>query len=255
GPCKQLGPALEKVVKQAGGKVKLVKINVDENQALAGQLRIQSIPAVYAFFQGQPVDGFVGALPESRIREFVDRLAGGIGPSPIEEALDHAKAAIEQGQADEALSIYAEILEHEPENAGALAGLVRVKTDKGDLKGAREALAKAPPATASHADVAGARAALELKEQAEKAGDTGPLEARLAADPKDHEARIALAQALVAKGKRDEAVDQLIESIRLDREWNEQAARRELLKFFEAFGLMDPVTVAGRRKLSALLFR
>jgi putative thioredoxin len=254
GPCKQLGPALEKVVQQAGGKVKLVKINIDENQQIAQQMRIQSIPAVYAFHNGQPVDGFVGALPESRIREFVGRL-GGEGANPIAEALEAAKEAAEHGNAEEAAEIYGEILKHEPDNAPAIAGLARHHTAAGDLAKARDLLAKAPASLASNAEIAGARAALALKEQAEKAGDTGALEARVAADPKDHQARIDLAHALLARDDREAAADALLASIRIDRNWNEQAARQELLKFFEAWGPMDPATVAARRKLSSLLFR
>jgi len=254
GPCKQLGPALEKVVQQAGGKVKLVKINIDENQQIAQQMRIQSIPAVYAFHNGQPVDGFVGALPESRIREFVGRL-GGEGANPIAEALEAAKEAAEQGNGEEAAAIYAEILNHEPDNAAAIAGLARHFVATGDLAKARDVLAKAPASLAANAEIAGARAALALKEQAEKAGDTGALEARIVADPKDHQARIDLAHARLARNDREGAADALLEAIRIDRNWNDQAARQELLKFFEAWGHMDPATVAARRKLSSLLFR
>jgi len=254
GPCKQLGPALEKVVQQAGGKVKLVKINIDENQQIAQQMRIQSIPAVYAFHHGQPVDGFVGALPESRIREFVGRL-GGEGANPIAEALEAAKEAAEQGNGEEAAAIYAEILNHEPDNAAAIAGLARHFVATGDLAKARDVLAKAPASLAANAEIAGARAALALKEQAEKAGDTGALEARIVADPKDHQARIDLAHARLARNDREGAADALLEAIRIDRNWNDQAARQELLKFFEAWGHMDPATVAARRKLSSLLFR
>jgi putative thioredoxin len=254
GPCKQLGPALEKVVQQAGGKVKLVKINIDENQQIAQQMRIQSIPAVYAFHHGQPVDGFVGALPESRIREFVGRL-GGEGANPIAEALEAAKEAAEQGNGEEAAAIYTEILNHEPDNAAAIAGLARHFVATGDLAKARDVLAKAPASLAANAEIAGARAALALKEQAEKAGDTGALEARIVADPKDHQARIDLAHARLARNDREGAADALLEAIRIDRNWNDQAARQELLKFFEAWGHMDPATVAARRKLSSLLFR
>jgi len=254
GPCKQLGPVLEKVVTQAGGKVKLVKVNIDENQQIAQQLRIQSIPAVYAFHHGQPVDGFVGALPESRVREFIGRL-GGEGANPVAEALEAAKEALEQGARDEAIEIFGEILKLEADNPAAIAGLARCYIEADDLARAKDVLAKAPASAQNHTEIAGAKAALALKEQAAKAGDTAALEARIAADPKDHQARIDLAHALLARNDREGAAAQLLESIRLDRKWNEEAARQELLKFFEAWGQMDPATIAARRQLSSILFR
>lgn len=254
GPCKQLGPVIEKVVTQAGGKVKLVKVNIDENPQIAQQLRIQSIPAVFAFHHGQPVDGFVGALPESRIREFVGRL-GGEGANPVAEALEAAKAALESGARDEAIEIFTEILKIEADNAPAIAGLARCHIEAGDLARATEVLAKAPASAQNNAEIAGAKAALALKEQATKAGDTGQIEARIKANPKDHQARIDLAHALLARNDREGAANALLESIAIDRKWNEEAARQELLKFFEAWGHMDPATVAARRRLSSLLFR
>jgi putative thioredoxin len=248
GPCKQLGPALEKAVKDARGAVRLVKINVDENQELATQMRIQSIPAVYAFKDGRPVDGFVGALPESQIKQFVGKLAAGsaAGPSPIEEALAMAKEAIAAGDQEQADEIYGQILEHEPDNAEAIAGLTRGAIARKDLEVAKAHLADLPPAVASHA---------ELAEAGQKSqGEFGALEARLKADPQDHQARLDLASALFAAGDRARAVDELLDLVRRAREWNEQAARKQLVKFFEALGHADPLTVDARKRLSSILF-
>jgi putative thioredoxin len=256
GPCKQLGPALEKAVKDARGAVKLVKINVDENQELAGQMRIQSIPAVYAFKDGRPVDGFVGALPESQIKQFVGKLAGGAaGPSPVEEALTMAKEAIAAGDQAGADEIYNQILEHEPDNADAIAGLTRSAIARKDLEVAKAHLADLPPAVAGHAEIQAVRAALEVAEAGQKAqGATGELEARLKADPQDHQARLDLSVALFAAGERERAIDELLDLVRRAREWNEQAARKQLVKFFEAMGHADPLTVETRKRLSSILF-
>jgi putative thioredoxin len=255
GPCKQLGPALEKAVKDARGAVRLVKINVDENQELAAQMRIQSIPAVYAFKDGRPVDGFVGALPESQVKQFVGRLAGAVGPSPVEEALAVAKEAIAAGDHEQAEEIYTQIVEHEPENAEAIAGLAKAALARHDLPAAKQRLATVPAAAASHADIQAARAALELAEQGEKAkGALGELEARLKQDANDHEARLELAVALFAADERERAIDELLDLVRRAREWNEQAARKQLVKFFEAMGHADPLTVATRKRLSSILF-
>jgi putative thioredoxin len=256
GPCKQLGPALEKAVKDARGAVKLVKINVDENQELAAQMRIQSIPAVYAFKGGRPVDGFVGALPESQIKQFVGKLAGdAAGPSPIEEALAMAKEAIAAGDQEQADEIYEQILEHEADNAEAIAGLAKSAITRKDLAGAKQRLANVPPSAAAHAEIQAARAALELAEAGQKnQGATAELEARLKADPQDHQARLDLAGALFAAGERERAVDELLDVIRRAREWNEQAARKQLVKFFEAMGHTDPLTVDARKRLSSILF-
>jgi putative thioredoxin len=255
GPCKQLGPALEKAVKEAKGAVRLVKINIDENQELAAQMRIESIPAVYAFKDGRPVDGFVGALPESQIKQFVQRLGGPAGPSPIEEAVVLAKESLAAGDHARAANIFTQVLQHEPDTVEAMAGLIRCALAKKDLKAARELLGKIPAEQAGHAEVGAVRAALELAEAGEKAqGATGEFKARLERNPKDHEARLELASALFAAGTREEAIDQLLEAVRLDREWNEQAARKQLVKFFEALGHTDPLTVAARRRLSSILF-
>ncbi|MGB8181088.1 MAG: thioredoxin [Stellaceae bacterium] len=258
GPCKQLGPALEKAVKDSKGAVRLVKINVDENPELAQQMRIQSIPAVYAFKDGRPVDGFVGALPEAQVKQFVQRLAalaGGEAPSPIADALALAKEANAAGDTARAVNIWTQVLQHEPQNLDALVGLARAALSKKDIAGAKALLERVSADQANHADVAAAKTALELAETGQKAaGEIGKLEARLAADANDHQARLDLAVALFAAGEREKAIDQLFEIIKRDRAWNEEAARRQLLKFFEAIGLADPLTVAARRRLSAILF-
>ena len=258
GPCKQLGPAIEKAVRDARGKVRLVKINVDENQELAAQMRIQSIPAVYAFKDGRPVDGFVGALPESQVKQFVQRLltaAGGPAADPVAEALALAKEAAAAGDHARASNIYQQILEHEPGNVDSLAGLARAAVQKKDFAKAKQYLAQVPKEQNGHAEIAAARAALELAETGAKAaGAIGELKARVAQNPADHQARYDLAGALFAGGEREHAIDELLELIRRDRAWNEEAARKQLLKFFEAIGLSDPLTVAARRRLSAILF-
>lgn len=258
GPCKQLGPALEKAVKDSKGAVRLVKINVDENPELAQQMRIQSIPAVYAFKDGRPVDGFVGALPDAQVKQFVQRLAalgGAAAASPIADALALAKEANAAGDTARAANIWTQVLQHEPQNLEALVGLVRAALAKKDIAGAKTLLERVPADQANHADIAAIKTALELAEVGQKAaGDIGKFEARLAADPKDHQTRLDLAVALFAAGEREKAIDQLFEIIKRDRAWNEEAARRQLLKFFEAIGLADPLTVAARRRLSAMLF-
>jgi putative thioredoxin len=260
GPCKQLGPALEKAVNAVGGAVRLVKINVDENQELAQQMRIQSIPAVYAFKDGRPVDGFVGALPEAQVKQFVQKLAalgGGAAaaPSPVVQALELAKAALAANDTARAVNIWSQVIEHEPQNLEALVGLARAALAKNDLAQAKDFLGRVPPDQAGHADVAALRAGLELAEAgAKSAGAIGELEARLASNPKDHQARLDLASALFAAGSRAAAIDHLLTIIGADREWNEQAARKQLLKFFEALGFADPLTLAARKRLSAILF-
>ena len=258
GPCKTLGPQLEKAVRETKGQVRMVKVNVEDpqNQQLAAQMRIQSIPAVYAFKDGRPVDAFVGALPESQIKAFVKKLMdmGGAAPSPVAEALEQAKAAFAEGDHGTAGTFFSHILQREPDNVDALAGLGRVLLATGDVKKARALLDKIPADAANHADVTALRSSLELAEQATQAGSPAELEARLQQNPADHEARLNLAMAQFALGQREAAVDQLLELIKRDRAWNEEAARKQLLKFFEAFGPTDPLTVASRRRLSALLF-
>ena len=256
GPCKTLGPVIEKAVKAAGGKVKLVKINIDENPQLAQQLRIQSIPAVYAFVGGQPVDGFVGALPESQVKSFVQRLAGGAGggPSPIDEALAQAKEAFKADDLDRAVSLYGQVVRAEPSNGKALAGLAQCYLKRGNKAEAKRTLDMIGPDHKSDPDVVSARAALELAENAPAAGAAEQLKQKLASDPADHQARFDLANALAAQGEREAAVDHLLEIVKRARIWNEEAARKQLIKLFEAFGPTDPLTIVSRRRLSALLF-
>jgi putative thioredoxin len=254
GPCKQLGPILERVVRNAGGKVRLVKINIDDNPELAQQLRIQSIPMVYAFSHGQPVDGFAGALPESQIKAFVERLTGPLGPAPEEVAIEQAKALAEAGQLDRAARVYEQILDAEPGNPEALAGLARARIGLGRLAAARELLAQVPKEHANHVDVDGARAALSLAEEAGALPDPKALEARLQANDNDHAARLDLATALFLRGQVEPAIEHLLTIIRKDREWQDQAARKQLVKLFEALGPKHPATISGRRRLSAVLF-
>jgi putative thioredoxin len=256
GPCKQLGPILEKVVRGANGAVRMVKLNIDENPEIAQQMRIQSIPAVYAFKDGRPVDGFVGALPESQVKQFVQRLGGGGGgPSPVDEALSMAKEAVQTGDHASAVALYSQILQHEPEHIEALGGLARALVARGELDQAQQALARVPKESANHADITAARAALELAEQAQKAmGSAGKLRARLEQNPDDHEARLELATALFGSGEREAAVDELLNLYKRDRNWDEGAARKQLVKFFEAMGPTDPLTLSARRRLSSLMF-
>ncbi len=255
GPCKQLGPLLEKAVRETNGAVRMVKVNIDESPEIAQQMRIQSIPAVYAFKDGRPVDGFVGALPESQVKQFIKKLGGAAGPSPIQEALEMAKEAFATGDIGSAANIYSQILQQDPDNLEAIAGLARVAILRKEFARARELLGGVPPAQAGHADIAAVRAALDLAEAGDKAsGAVGELRARLAADPNDHQARLDLATALFAAGEREAAVDELLEIVKRAREWNEQAARKQLVKFFEAMGPTDPLTLAARRRLSSILF-
>ena len=255
GPCKQLQPIIEKVVKAAGGKVKLVKMNIDENPEIPGQLGIQSIPAVIAFQRGQPVDGFMGALPESQVKGFIERLVGPLGPGATEELIAQAQEAQAQGDAAGAAALYASVLAQEPDNLAALAGLARIELDAGNLEGARGILAPVPEAKRIDPAIASVIAAIELAEKSASLGDTAELEARVAQNPNDHQARFDLAMAFAANDRRDDAVDALIDIIKRDRTWDEDGARRQLLQLFEAWGPMDETSIAGRRKLSAVLFR
>jgi putative thioredoxin len=259
GPCKTLGPQLEKAVREAKGAVRMVKVDVDKNQELAQQMRIQSIPAVYAFKDGRPVDGFVGAVPESQVKQFVQRLAQtgakGKGPSPVEQALAMAKEAMTAGDTERAGAIFAQVLQHEPDNAEAVGGLARALVARGQMEEAKELLAEVPKELADHAEIAAARAALELAEAGAKAkGALGELQARVKRDPKDFAARFELASARFAAGEREAAIDDLLEIVRRNRSWNDDAARKQLLKFFEAMGPTDPLTVASRKRLSSILF-
>ena len=255
GPCKQLGPALEKAVKQANGKVKLVKINVDENQQLAGQLRVQSIPAVFAFVDGQPIDGFMGALPEGQIKQFIDRLGGQGGVAEeIESALTEARDALAIKDYQTAAQIFAQVIQADRENAGALAGLARCQIETGDLENAQATLVLVPVAKTNDADVLGARAALEMALHPVDISEATGLEAALARDTDDFAARLDLAVIQNAAGHRAEALDNLLYIVRRKRDWNEEAARKQMVKFFEAWGPKDDLTLQGRRKLSSILF-
>jgi len=254
GPCKQLTPILEKVVRAQNGKVKLVKVNIDENQTLANQLRVQSIPTVYAFRDGRPLDGFQGAQPESAIKAFVERLLGDEAAMDAAGAIETADKALEAGDLQGAAEVYAAVLQQDPQNAAALAGLARCYLKSGDVARAEQTIGLVPPDKRESAAVASVRAALDLAKMAAKAGDAGKLQAKVAAEPANHQARIDYAMALAAAGKKAEAVDQLLESVRRDRKWNEEAARKQLVQFFEAWGVKDPATVDGRRRLSSILF-
>ncbi|MEH3144625.1 MAG: thioredoxin [Methylobacterium frigidaeris] len=254
GPCKQLTPVLEKAVRDAAGKVKLVKMNIDEHPQIAGQLGIQSIPAVIAFQRGQPVDGFMGALPESQIKSFIERIVGPLGPTPVEEIMAEAAAAAQEGDADAAAELYAAVLAQEPGHAGAIAALAKLVLDRGDIESAKRFLDTAPPEKAKDPAIAGVRAAIELAEQAASLGDLGALQRQVEADPADYQARFDLALGLAALDRREDAIDHLIEIVRRDRTWNEDGARKQLLQFFEAWGPMDPMTIRGRRRLSTLMF-
>lgn len=253
-PCKTLGPLLEKIVNAAQGKVKLVKVDIDQNQEIAMQMRIQSIPAVFAFKSGQPVDGFVGAQSESQIKSFVERLTGPIGPTPVEQAMEQANQALEQEDFNSASNIYSQVLKHAPDEAAAVAGMARSLLGMGDAAGAREILDAVDEKLAAHSDIEGARAALALAERSEESGDEAELGARLAADENDHQARYDLAMAHYAQARNEEAIDALLEIVRRQRDWNEEAAREMLLQVFEALGPTHELTVGGRRKLSSILF-
>ena len=256
GPCKQLTPILEKVVTAAQGKVRLVKINIDETPEIAQQLRIQSIPMVYGFKGGRPVDGFQGAVPESQVKSFIERLVGGEVISPVEEAVAEAKAAGEAGDWPTAAAIFAQVLQHEPDNAAALAGLAQAALADEDLENAKSFVAQIPEKAKADPFVAAAVSAVDLAEQTAGAGSGAltELEAAVAANPKDHQARFDLAMALFAAKRKADAASALLEIVAADRQWNEEAARKQLVKFFEAWGPTDPDTLAARRRLSSILF-
>ncbi|MCA0400860.1 MAG: thioredoxin [Proteobacteria bacterium] len=253
GPCKQLAPVIEKVVRASKGKVKLVKMNIDEHPQVAGQLGVQSIPAVFAFDRGQPVDGFMGNLPESQIKGFIERLIGPLGADSA-ALLAEAKAMLEAHDAAGAAERFAALLAEDSENPEALGGLARAYILAGTLDQARRILETVPEGKRGHAAIAGAIAALDLAEQAAAFGDVGDLRRKVEANPADHQARFDLALALNAHNRREDAVDQLIAILRKDRAWNDEAARKQLLQFFDAWGPMDEATLYGRRQLSATLF-
>ncbi len=259
GPCKQLTPTLEKVVREARGAVRLVKINTDENQELAAQMRVQSIPSVFGFVKGRPVGAFSGAQPESQVKSFVQRLvqsAGGqIGPSPAEQALEQAEEALARNDPGTASAIFAQVMAHDPKNAAAIASLAKCHIDAGNFAEAKKVLERATGELANNAAIAAARTALELAEQSKRsASQTSEFRQRLEQNPNDHQARLDLAMALYGGGQRDAAIDELLEIIRRDRRWNDEAARKQLVKLFEALGATDPLTISARRRLSSLLF-
>ena len=254
GPCKQLTPVLEKAVKAAKGKVKLAKMNIDQHPAIPGQMGIQSIPAVIAFSNGQPVDGFMGALPESQVIAFLERLTKDkIGGEEM-DLLKAADDALAAGNATDAANLYSQLLAQDNANVAALAGLARCYVQSGSIEQAKKTLEMVPDGKQNDAAVAAARAAIEIAEQAQSVGPVGELEQKVAANPHDHQARFELATALNAQGKRAEAVEQLLAIVKKDRAWNDDAARKQLVQFFEAWGFDDPVAVEGRKRLSSILF-
>ncbi|MBY5737179.1 thioredoxin [Rhizobium leguminosarum] len=257
GPCKQLTPVLEKVINEAKGRVRLVKMNIDDHPSIAGQLGIQSIPAVIAFVNGRPADGFMGAVPESQIQQFIDRIAGPAGAdeaAEIEAVLAEAAELLAAGNINEAAQLYGAVMQADPENAKALAGMAECMIAANQHQRAREILTELPEELAKDAVIQAVLMKLEQIEEARKLGDPVALERELAANPDDHEARIKLAKIRNVEGRRDEAADHLLLIMRKDRAFDDDGARRQLLQFFEVWGFKDPATVAARRKLSAMLF-
>ena len=254
GPCKQLTPVLEKVIRAAKGKVKLVKMNIDDHPAVAGQLGIQSIPAVIAFVNGQPVDGFMGALPEGQVLAFIERITKDKIGGEEQDLLKEADATLVAGDPAGAADIYAQVLAQEASNTHALAGLARCYVETGALDQAKQTLALVPEAKRGDAAVAAAFAAVELAEQAKSLGPLAELEQKLAANPLDHQTRFDLALAFNAQNRRQEAVDHLIEIVRRDRKWSDDGARKQLVQLFEAWGPTDEATIDGRKRLSSILF-
>ncbi len=254
GPCKQLTPILEKVVKAAKGKVKLVKMNIDEHPAIPGQMGIQSIPAVIAFVNGQPADGFMGALPENQVVAFLERLTKEKLGAGDKDLLKAAEQALADKDYDTAAQIYAQVLEEDGASIAALAGLARCYVATGAIEQAKQTLAMVPEAKHTDAAVAAARAAIELAEQSQSLGPVNELEQKVAANPADHQARFDLALALNASGARDTASEHLLQIVKRDRKWNDDGARKQLVQFFDAWGPTDEATIAGRRRLSSILF-
>ncbi len=254
-PCKQLTPLIEKLVREAKGAVRLVKVNIEENQAIAGQMRIQSIPAVFAFANGQPVDGFMGALPENEIKAFIDKVAGpSAADQQIEELVAAGKAAFAEQQFPVAAQAFSQVLQADPQNTAALAGLAKCQIEDGDTDGARATLELVPADKKADPDVASAHAALELAAIAVDTSEITELTSIVEADETNHQARFDLALALNAAGEREAALDHLLALFKLQRDWNDDAARKQLLVFFEAWGPTDELTVTGRRRLSSIMF-
>jgi len=254
GPCKQLTPVLEKVVRAAKGKIKLAKMDIDKHPAIPGQMGIQSIPAVIAFVNGQPVDGFMGALPESQVMAFIERMTKGQIGGEAKDLLKAADDALAAGDAAGAAELYNEVLAEDAANVPALAGLARAHVANDALDQAKAALDRVPEAKRNDTAVTAARSALEVAEQAKSVGPLGELEQKVAANPLDHQARFDYAVALNAAGEREKAADQLLEIVKRDRKWNDDGARKQLVQFFEAWGPTDEATLGGRRRLSSILF-
>jgi putative thioredoxin len=257
GPCRQLTPLLEKAVRAAKGKVKLVKMNIDDHPAIPGQMGIQSIPAVIAFVNGQPADGFMGAVPESQVTAFINKLTAGVPGADepnIAEILKEAEAVLAEGDPATAAQIYAEVLAADATNIAALAGLAKCYVATGAIEQAKQTLAMVPESKRNDAAVKAVQAAIDLAEQAKAVGPVTELEQKVAANPLDHQARFDLATALNASGKRAEATEQLLEIVKRDRKWNEDGARKQLVQFFEAWGPTDEATIEGRKRLSTILF-
>ena len=257
GPCRQLTPVLEKAVRNAKGKVKLVKMNIDQHPAIPGQMGIQSIPAVIAFVNGQPADGFMGAVPESQVNAFIEKLTKGMsapGEPNIAEILQEAEAVLAEGDPAAAAQIYAEVLALDATNIPAMAGLAKCYVTTGAIEQAKQTLAMVPDAKRNDAAVKAVQAAIDLAEQAQSVGPIGELEQKVAANPLDHQARFDLATALNAMGKRGKATAQLLEIVKRDRKWNDDGARKLLVQLFEAWGGADEATVEGRKRLSTILF-
>ncbi len=254
GPCKQLTPLIEKIVRSYSGKVRLVKVNVDENQAIAAQLRVQSLPTVYAFRDGQPVDGFVGVQPESAIKAFIDRLVADDAELGLGDLLKAGEDLFEQGNLQGAAEVFATVLQEDRSNGEALAGLASCYLKSGDLARARQTLALVPPDKQGLAAVRSIEAAIQLAEKGSDSGDLGALKRRVMDDPRDFQARFDLAVALAANDDRDDALELLLDLVRMDRKWNEEAARKQLLQLFDAWGPKEPLVAEGRRRLSSILF-
>ena len=257
GPCRQLTPIIEKAVRAANGKVKLVKMNIDQHPAIPGQMGIQSIPAVIAFVNGQPADGFMGAIPESQVNAFIEKLTKGVpaaGEPNVAEILKEAEALLAEGDAGAAAQVYAEVLSLDATNIAALAGLAKCYVTTGAVDQAKQTLAMVPESKRNDPAVKAVQAAIDLAEQAQSVGPIGELEQKVAANPLDHQARFDLATALNAMGKRGEATAQLLEIVKRDRKWNDDGARKQLVQFFEAWGGADEATIEGRKRLSTILF-
>ncbi len=257
GPCRQLTPILEKAVRNAKGRVKLVKMNIDEHPQIPGQMGIQSIPAVIAFVNGQPADGFMGAVPESQVNAFIEKITKGVpaaGEPDLAAILSEAEAVLAEGDAASAAQIYAEVLAHDATNIAALAGLAKCYLTTGAAEQAKQTLAMVPESKRNDAAVKAVQAAIDLAEQAQSVGPVTELEQKVAANPLDHQARFDLATALNAMGKRSEATEQLLAIVKRDRKWNDDGARRQLVQLFEAWGGTDEATVEGRKRLSTILF-